>query len=76
MPSVHPPATQSAPTASFLSPGLDRNYFIKCLEETANIGNPRDIKLRLARELAARFHDSAAAEQAIERAARGAGGGG
>ena len=27
--------------------------------------NPRDIKLRLARELAARFHDSAAAEQAI-----------
>lgn len=27
--------------------------------------NPRDIKLRLARELAARFHDDAAAEQAI-----------
>lgn len=27
--------------------------------------NPRDIKLRLARELAARFHDAAAAEQAI-----------
>ena len=27
--------------------------------------NPRDVKLRLARELAARFHDSAAAEQAI-----------
>lgn len=27
--------------------------------------NPRDVKLRLARELAARFHDEAAAEQAI-----------
>jgi tyrosyl-tRNA synthetase len=27
--------------------------------------NPRDLKLRLARELAARFHDAAAAEQAI-----------
>lgn len=27
--------------------------------------NPRDIKLRLARELAARFHDTAAAEQAV-----------
>ena len=27
--------------------------------------NPRDAKLRLARELVARFHDAAAAEQAI-----------
>jgi tyrosyl-tRNA synthetase len=27
--------------------------------------NPRDVKLRLARELATRFHDAAAAEQAI-----------
>lgn len=27
--------------------------------------NPRDLKLRLARELASRFHDAAAAEQAI-----------
>ena len=27
--------------------------------------NPREVKLRLARELAARFHDAAAAEQAI-----------
>ena len=27
--------------------------------------NPRDIKLRLARELAARFHDAASAEQAV-----------
>ena len=27
--------------------------------------NPRDVKLRLARELAARFHDAAAADQAV-----------
>ena len=27
--------------------------------------NPRDLKLRLARELAQRFHDAAAAEQAV-----------
>ena len=27
--------------------------------------NPRDVKLRLARELAARFHDAASAEQAV-----------
>ena len=27
--------------------------------------NPRDAKLRLARELAARFHDAAAADQAV-----------
>src|SRR3546814_9362788 len=27
--------------------------------------NPRDVKLRLARELAARFHDAAAAQTAI-----------
>lgn len=32
---------------------------------TAGQLNPRDIKLRLARELAARFHDAAAAEQAV-----------
>ncbi len=32
--------------------------------EAGNI-NPREIKLRLARELATRFHDAAAAEQAI-----------
>lgn len=31
----------------------------------AGVLNPRDIKLRLARDLAARFHDSAQAEQAI-----------
>jgi tyrosyl-tRNA synthetase len=32
---------------------------------TAGALNPRDVKLRLARELAARFHDAAAAETAI-----------
>ena len=31
----------------------------------AGLVNPRDVKLRLARELAARFHDAAAAETAI-----------
>lgn len=37
----------------------------KLREEVAAGLNPRDIKLRLARELAARFHDAAAAETAI-----------
>jgi len=34
-------------------------------EVEAGALNPRDVKLRLARELAARFHDDAAAEQAV-----------
>jgi len=34
-------------------------------EVDAGMLNPRDVKLRLARELAARFHDAAQAEQAI-----------
>ena len=34
-------------------------------EVEAGALNPREVKLRLARELAARFHDAAAAEQAI-----------
>nr|WP_269450797.1 tyrosine--tRNA ligase [Stenotrophomonas sp. MMGLT7] len=34
-------------------------------EVEAGALNPREIKLRLARELATRFHDSAAAEQAV-----------
>ncbi|HET8897739.1 MAG TPA: tyrosine--tRNA ligase [Rhodanobacteraceae bacterium] len=34
-------------------------------EVAAGATNPRDIKLRLARELATRFHDARAAEQAI-----------
>lgn len=38
----------------------------KLRSEVASGGlNPRDVKLRLARELAARFHDAAAAETAI-----------
>ena len=37
----------------------------KLREEVAAGLNPRDVKLRLARELAARFHDPAAAEAAI-----------
>jgi len=37
----------------------------KLREDVAAGLNPRDIKLRLARELAARFHDAAAAETAI-----------
>ncbi len=39
----------------------------KQLKNEVNAGalNPRDVKLRLARELAARFHDAAAAETAI-----------
>ncbi|NEU11169.1 hypothetical protein G3T14_03375 [Methylobacterium sp. BTF04] len=41
-------ATRMGKAFSALSPGLDRNYFIKCLEETANIGNPGDIKLEEA----------------------------
>ncbi|MBP3984189.1 tyrosine--tRNA ligase [Pseudoxanthomonas helianthi] len=34
-------------------------------EVASGVLNPRDVKLRLARELAARFHDAAAAETAI-----------
>lgn len=41
-------ATRMGKAFSSLAPGLDRNYFIKCLEETANIGNPGDIKLEEA----------------------------
>lgn len=44
--------------------GIDEAAKLK-LEIAAGQTNPRDIKLRLARELAARFHDVAAAEQAI-----------
>jgi tyrosyl-tRNA synthetase len=39
---------------------------VQLREQVAKGGlNPRDVKLRLARELATRFHDAAAAEQAI-----------
>lgn len=37
----------------------------KLREDVAAGLNPRDVKLRLARELATRFHDAASAEQAI-----------
>ena len=29
-----------------LAPGLDREYFMRCLEETANIGNTGDLTLQ------------------------------
>lgn len=44
-------ATRMGRAFSGLSPELDRNYFIKCLEETANIGNPGDIRLEEAVKL-------------------------
>jgi len=37
--------TRMGKAFSALSPDLDKNYFMRCLEETANIGNPRDLKL-------------------------------
>ena len=44
--------------------GLDEAATLK-REVAAGALNPRDVKLRLARELAARFHGEAAAEQAV-----------
>ncbi|WP_246069813.1 tyrosine--tRNA ligase [Cognatiluteimonas lumbrici] len=44
--------------------GLDEAAALK-REVAAGALNPRDVKLRLARELAARFHGEAAAEQAV-----------
>lgn len=38
-------ATRLGKSFAVLSPGLDRDYFVKCLEETANIGDPRDLEL-------------------------------
>ncbi len=38
-------ATRLGKSFSALSPGLDRDYFVRCLEETANIGDPRDLAL-------------------------------
>lgn len=38
-------ATRLGKSFSALSPGLDRDYFVKCLEETANIGDPRELQL-------------------------------
>ena len=44
--------------------GIDEAARLRA-EVEAGVLNPRDVKLRLARELAARFHDAAAAETAI-----------
>lgn len=44
--------------------GVDEAKVLRHAIESGNL-NPRDVKLRLARELATRFHDAAAAEQAI-----------
>ncbi|GHC02175.1 tyrosine--tRNA ligase [Thermomonas carbonis] len=44
--------------------GVDEANALR-VEVAAGGVNPRDIKLRLARELAARFHDAGAAEQAV-----------
>ena len=44
--------------------GVDQAKALQ-LDVAAGQLNPRDIKLRLARELAARFHDAATAEQAV-----------
>ena len=44
--------------------GIDEATTLQA-EVAAGTLNPRDVKLRLARELAARFHDAAAAERAV-----------
>ncbi len=41
-------ANRLAKSFSALSPRLDRDYFIRCLEETVNIGDPRDLELDAA----------------------------
>lgn len=49
-------ATRLGKSFSTLSPGLDRDYFIKCLEETVNIGDPRDLELDEAIRLCVAAH--------------------
>jgi len=44
--------------------GMEEASALKASVEAGQL-NPREVKLRLARELATRFHDAAAAEQAI-----------
>lgn len=44
-------ATRMGKSFSSLAPGLDRSYFTQCLEETVNIGDPRDIELDAAVKL-------------------------
>ena len=48
-----------------LSLEISQQEAVALREQVAAGLNPREVKLRLARELAARFHDAAAAEQAI-----------
>lgn len=52
-------ATRMGKAFSSLSPELDMNYFIRCLEETANIGNPGDIKLEQAVKICVAVHQKA-----------------
>ncbi|WP_156634097.1 hypothetical protein [Methylobacterium sp. Leaf113] len=52
-------ATRMAKAFASVSPELDRNYFVRCLEETANIGNPRDIKLEQAVKICVAVHQKA-----------------
>lgn len=59
-------ATRMGRAFSSLSPELDMNYFIRCLEETANIGNPGDTKLEQAVKICVSVHQRAAEERAGE----------
>lgn len=52
-------ATRMGKAFSSLSPQLDMNYFIRCLEETANIGNPRETKLEQAVKICVSVHQKA-----------------
>jgi hypothetical protein len=52
-------ATRMGKAFSSLSPQLDRDYFIRCLEQTANIGNPRDTKLEQAVKICVSVHQTA-----------------
>lgn len=52
-------ATRMGKAFSSLSPRLDRDYFVRCLEETANIGNPRDTKLEQAVKICVSVHQNA-----------------
>ena len=52
-------ATRMGKAFSSLSPQLDREYFVRCLEETANIGNPRDTRLEQAVKICVSVHQTA-----------------
>lgn len=38
-------ATRMGKSFQVLSPQLDKHYFMRCLEETANIGDPKELRL-------------------------------